>query len=386
MKTNRTRKNKIFTVLFCAIIGGLCIASLLLPDRGFSQVENRELQLAPILRIGNVIDGSFGKSFEQYAQDQFPGRDLWMKAKTAIDKYTGRFDNGNVYFGHEGRLFAKEHLDETQLAKNLEYINEFSARYADTGMRLSLLVAPTADSVQQRYLPRGVRAVLPDETPALASLSQNAHIPFCDVSGTLAAHADEYIYYRTDHHWTTRGAYYAYAQWIEECAGMKAAPESAFSVTKVADDFLGTSYSKAPLPLQKMDTIYRYDSLHSSAIKMTVEDAALTAVSTSDSLYDTSYLKKKDKYAYFLSSNNPVTLIESKADTGRRLLMLKDSYGNSFVPFLTEHFNEIVVVDMRYYRNSPQALIERYGITDMVFLYNIQTLSSDNNLVYLMRT
>lgn len=385
MKMNQRMHNLIFTAIFSFILAGIAAASFFLPDRVFSEVENRELQAMPQATIAGIADGSFGKSFEIYAQDQFPSRDLWMQVKTGFDRLIGRYDNGNVYFGSEGWLFPKEEIKQEKLEKNIRYINTYAERYAGEEIDFSLLIAPTSATVMQRYLKNDVIKVLPDEKAAIEDLNQNSNIPLCDVTQALSEHDGEYIYYRTDHHWTTLGAYYAYGEWIENYAGQKAVALEMFPKEQVADDFLGTTYSKAPLPLIKPDRIDRFDHPSGDNVTMTIADARLNEQFTQASLYNDTYLDKKDQYSYFLSGNNPVTVIKSEANTGRRLLMFKDSYGNCFVPFLTSHFDDIVVIDMRYYRNTPQELMAQYEITDVLFLYNIQTLASDNNLAYLMR-
>lgn len=385
MKINKETHNLIFTIIFCAIIGGIFAVSFLKPDQSFSEVENRDLQAVPKATASSIIDGSFGKSFEAYAQDQFPNRDLWMKGKTGFDKLIGRHDNGNVYFGQSGWLFQKDEINERQLEKNIKYINTYSEKYDDASLRISLLVAPTSATVMQQHLKSDVTKVLPNEKAVIDALRQKSKISFCDATEALSRHADEYIYYRTDHHWTTLGAYYAYSDWIENYAGVNAYEKEDFDEINISDDFFGTTYSKAPLPFLKPDSMYRFDNRSVLNASMIIADANLNETSLHTSLYDEQYLARKDKYAYFLSGNNPVTVITSDANTDRRLMMIKDSYGNCFVPFLASHFDEIVVIDMRYYRNSPEKLIEQYEITDMLFLYNIQTLSNDNNLVYLMR-
>ncbi|MDD2217350.1 MAG: DHHW family protein [Eubacteriales bacterium] len=384
MKISNKTHNLIFTAIFCAIIGGIFAASFLMPDKAFSEVENRDLQAIPKATPESIIDGGFGKSFETYAQDQFPSRDSWMRAKTGVDKLLGRYDNGNVYFGRNGWLFQKDEINKRQLKKNIEYINTYSEKYDDGALEISLLVAPTSASIMQKHLKNNVVKVLPDEKAAMDTLRQESEISLCDATHALSKHVDEYIYYRTDHHWTTLGAYYAYAGWIENI-GMNEYERDDFNEVNVSDDFFGTSYSKAPLPFIKPDSMYRFDNPALQNASMTVLDAKLNEKSSLTSLYDEKQLNIKDKYSYFLSGNNPVTIITSEANTGRRLMFIKDSYGNCFAPFLTSHFDEIVVIDMRYYRNSPDKLIEQYEITDMLFLYNIQTLSNDNNLVYLMR-
>ena len=104
-----------------------------------------------------------------------------------------------------------------------------------------------------------------------------------------------------------------------------------------------------------------------------------------DSLYDEFYLKVKDKYSYYISGNNPVTIIknEGAAGSGKRALVVKDSFAHCFIPFLADDYEEIVVVDMRYYRTGLGKLIEEKQIDDVLFLYNVLNLSNDKNLIFM---
>ena len=259
------------------------------------------------------------------------------------------------------------------------------------------------------------------------------------MTDNLLAHSDEYIFYKTDHHWTTLGAYYAYRQYADYCDisdqktgasanggssscddafAYEAPADAGYTETIVSANFLGTNYSKAPGINIKPDTITRMEKsvADSSAnaengagngnIRMSILSANLECEKTFDSVYDESYLDKKDKYSYFLSGNNPVTFIETERDAsenggvnmqaaedsnaygkgGRRnLLVVKDSYAHAFIPFLTSDFDTITAVDMRYYRSSLSGIIAEYEITDILVLYNVLNFASDSNLIYLAR-
>ena len=430
-------ENMITAVLFAAVFCVFLLASLILPDREFSENENRYLAKMPTLKAAAVADGSFSADFELYAQDSLAGRDALMMLKTAGDRALGRKDNGSVYFGKNGYLFAIEKVDSVQLEKNIGYMEKFCAAAEENDINVNVIVTPTATEILADRLPQN--APVPDQSEAIGKIKERLGDHFIDVTDNLRAHSDEYIFYKTDHHWTTLGAYYAYRQYADYCdisdqkTGVSAnggsilrsdafdyelPADAGYTETIVSASFLGTNYSKAPGINIKPDTITRMEKsvADSSAnaengagngnIRMSILSANLECEKIFDSVYDESYLDKKDKYSYFLSGNNPVTFIETERDAsenggvnmqaaedsnaygkgGRRnLLVVKDSYAHAFIPFLTSDFDTITAVDMRYYRSSLSGIIAEYEITDILVLYNVLNFASDSNLIYLAR-
>ena len=218
-----------------------------------------------------------------------------------------------------------------------------------------------------------------------------------DVTDILKRYANEYIYYRTDHHWTTLGSYYAYKAYINKTmdrAGDISNPEEeGYNITTVSDDFLGTNYSKALLPGTQPDSISKIEKSGADSdkakTKLTVLNAKYEVISTFDEPYDESYLAKKDKYSYFISGNNPIAVLEKERTEGQRsnrnLLVVKDSYAHCMLPLLADDFESVVAVDMRYFRSNLDKVIEEYAITDVLFLYNIYNFASDKNLIYIAK-
>lgn len=391
----RSIGNIITAAVFAAVLCAFLVMSLISDDREFSENENRYLAKMPEVSITSIAEGSFGSGFELYAQDQLAGRDALIMLRTEGEKALGRKDNGSVYFGKNGYLFAIEEINEIQLEKNIGYTEKFCAAAEEKGINTKVMVVPTATEILAELLP--ANAPVPDETEAIAKIKERLGERFIDTCDDLRSHSGEYIYYRTDHHWTTLGAYYAYMQYGQEAGPGEA--ERRYTETAVSDSFLGTNYSKAPGISTEPDTITRIDKTGSTAnsVKMSILNAHLECEKTFDGVYDESYLDKKDKYSYFLSGNNPVTVIERKKSagggaaaenrygTGKNLLVIKDSYAHSFIPFLTDDYDTIAAVDMRYFRSGLDKLIEEYEITDVLVLYNILNYASDSNLVYIAR-
>lgn len=399
-------------LLFCAFLAVFPLLSLLCPARDFSAVENRPLAVFPALSRESAVTGSWMTDFETYAADHILFRDGFMSLKTAADKALFRKDNGKVYFGQAGYLFSVEEPDLKQEEQNLALVSRFLLQARQAGVEhTAVLLAPTAKSVLPEFLPACAPASLEQaavEKAKAALLAADPALCFTDPAGDLAqaAHkSDTPIYYRTDHHWTTDGAYTAYRRWAQD-NGFTPVPAGAFERTAVSDSFLGSLYSKAPDVFCKPDTIVRYTSARDPASDKTAAPEILVwrsiakpeQTGTKHSFYDEQALSKKDQYAYFLGGNDPQLLIRTGADTGRRLLLIKDSYANCMIPFLALHYDEITVTDLRYSHGrvlpAPSAdtaaaaqngsdSAAGHGFTDVLILYNIESFAGDRNLAYL---
>lgn len=395
-------KRALPALLFMGILLPLSAFNILLPQKEFSQLENRSLAQFPTVSAKDLLSGKWMGAFEDYASDQFLARDRFMEWKTAADLALLRKDNGRVYFGRDGYLFNAGKLDEAQEKTNLKLTADFLNRIGleDPNLHLSVLLAPTARLVLSDRLP--AYAPVPDERKALSLAEEylSSAVPkgvFTNPENALiqaAKDADKnkgeaLPYYRTDHHWTSRGAYKAYEQWALD-NGFTPLPSSAFQKTDVTKEFFGTNQAKAPGIQVEPDVIERWDPAGGLSCRVTVwkDIGKPDQQQVRNSLYSQDALSGKDKYAYFLGGNDPQTLIQTDAGTGRRLLLIKDSYANSFLPFLALHYDEILITDLRYShgiilptgRDSAAA-----PITDVLFLYNIDSFCSDRNLAYLTK-
>lgn len=429
-------------LLFAGMLAFLSLWNILLPQREFSPMENRELALFPAVSAAGIKSGKWMSAFETFSADQFLFRDGFMRIKTAADLALQKEDNGRVYFGRDGYLFSIDSIDGKQANANLALTANFirRAKEKNPSLRTSVLLAPTAHSVLADKLP--VSAPVPDEKAALFRafdfLKEQAPDtvlanPFSALEKAEKRQRDEYgqgkgpegrsgegnakgqagaqgdnpipdpvpqLYYRTDHHWTTDGAYIAYRQWAEEY-GLVPYGRELFRREAVTQSFYGTNQSKAPGVMARPDFIVRYVQEKAAPYKVTIwrDIAKPDQPEIRDSLYDDGYLSGKDKYGYFLGGNQPQLRIETPVKNGRRLLLVKDSYANCMVPFLALHFEEIYITDLRYSHGKlvlpPGPGQEREGegfgkdgingITDIMFLYNIQSFSTDRNLAYLAR-
>jgi hypothetical protein len=380
-------KNGLIVSLFPGFLFLFAIVSLLAPQQIRSELENRTLAAMPALSARALISGRFAEDLDNYLLDRFPLRDAWAGLGSATDFLLGRKDNGRVYFGDDDWLFSMDSIDFKQLDANLGYIRGFveTASRERPGLAVSVLPVPAAWNIARDMLPAFAPA--DDEDAAMSRIRESLGdlALVCDPTRDLADafRSGTPVYYRTDHHWTARGAYIAYRSWAKRC-GLTATPESGFAVRAVSETFYGVNASKASLPWTAPDRMEVFERKGAPPLRMTVETGGDgVAVRVEDSLYETKFLAQRDKYAYFLGGNNPVVTIDTEAGSGRTLLVLKDSFAHCFAPFLTEHFDRVILVDPRYYREGLARFFRENDVTDLLFLYSAAQLANDRNLFYL---
>lgn len=376
---DRRRMNQLLGLGFAVLLAGFTVANYFHKDTAFSDTENRMLQQKPVFSWADLADGRFMGNFEKYQTDQFILRREWIGLQTAADRLLGKNKSGDVYLG-EGQLLEEPSKLSENVWENLDAMGAFCRN--QTGVKCYLMLVPDAASVQREklpaYAPVADQAEQLEEIRSYLEKKENpvTEIPLYEM---LREHREESLYYRTDHHWTTLGARYAY----QSAAGQMGLPGAENGEEKklypVSDSFQGTLAARSGYRVPD-DTIEVYWPDQKEELVVTyVQEQTKSA-----SLYAAEKLKTRDKYGMFLNGNHPLTEIRTMASTGRKLLLIKDSYANCFVPFLTGDFEEIVLVDPRYYYDSAEKLMKQYGFTDVLFLYNLNTFLEDDVLHYVL--
>lgn len=377
MKKDRQRKvqEKLVGIIFILTLFLFLIINVIVPDREKSVQENRMLATKPKFRLSSLISGDYDEKFEAYMDDQFVGRDMWRKLKVTVDRIGGsRLENG-VYIGTNGQLLEQiEVADENHLAANIKAIKSFSESQSKIPVRMMLV--PDAANVLNHSLP--ALAKPEDQTQMFSMVRKDLgdSVEWIDVSTELNKHKTEKIYYKTDHHWTTLGAFYAF-QAAAPSIGIEGDLSGNYVSYAVSDSFNGMLASKSGVNLGEKEQIDIYVP--------TEEDTDLIVDyvdegKRSTSLYDSSKLKEKDQYTVFLGGNSSLLDIRTVSTSTKRLLLVKDSFANSFIPFLTPYYREIVVVDPRYYSGTINDLMDSYRISEVLFLYSGNTFFKDNNI------
>lgn len=353
-------------VLFCVFIAGFGVLHLLLPDRSFSPTENRTLASLPEFSWDALVDGSFTADLEEYLADQFPLRDDWMGLKSRYEYLLGKREFHDVFLA--GDALISDVTDTSRAEQNLGYIHSLLEK-TDKPVYLGLI--PTAAEIWKDKLPYGAPTF--DQLSYLEQAKELGAI-WVDMAGVLKEHADEPIYYRTDHHWTSLGAYYGYTALLD-AAGI-AVPELGEG-TVVSDDFYGTLYSTSGVHWLDPDIIEHYVSGEG----VTVENGQTGEIG---GLYVESKLEEKDKYSHFLGGNNPLYIVRNpNAATDKKLLVVRDSYSDSLAPFLSQTYSEIHLIDLRYYRTSVAMYAEMMEMDEIFVCYSVENFVKDIDAVFL---
>lgn len=363
----------ITAALFCLFIGGFGLAHILLPDETFSPVENRYLQTMPDFSWDALVSGNYTAQLETYLEDQFPLRDQWIGLKTRYESLLGKREfgdesRGTVYVCGD-RLISKV-VKSARAEQNIHYLAQLAEK-SDIPVYVGMI--PTAAEIWREKLPEGAASM--DQWAYLEQVKDTGAI-YVDVGSFLAEHADEPIFYRTDHHWTSLGAYYGYAA-LMETLGVE--PEALGEKTTVSTDFNGTLYSTSGVHWLAPDEIDIYRS--GEGVTVTVNDGQ---TETTHGLYVEENLAGKDKYTYFMGGNNPLYIVENpNAATDETLLVVRDSYADSLAPFLSQYYGTIYMIDLRYYRIPVAGYAESIGADAILVAYSVENFQKDDNIIFM---
>lgn len=362
---------RIFIYIFTAflIAGGISIFAG--QDRDFSENENRYLTKFSDVLSANVLSGEFQQQFMSYTSDQMPGRDELMAAATAVKKASGRKDIGGAYLGKDGFYFDKK-LDKDinfkRYKRNLKKTESVALKYKDK--KVTVMLVPESGSIYSGRLPAHARLFDSDAMyDTAAEILTDCRI--IDLRDSLKNRKTDTLYYRTDHHWTLDGAYAGY----EAFTGKKCT----YDTETVCDDFLGTLYSKV-LDRSAKKKVSEGGSFDTVKIPVIDREVKVTADGQAIDMFDMDALNEKDRYKIFFGGNYGITDIKSGINN-KKLVVVKDSFANCFVPLLTEDYGEIVMVDMRYFSGNIDMIAG--DADEILFLYELSNFAGDSNIAKL---
>lgn len=329
-------RNKVISILFCVMLAAGIGASAILADKYYSESEKRTLKQFPSLTAEEIFDGKLGDEIEQYLAEQFPARDGWVTVKTLAELASGKREIGGVFFADDGYLIeAHKSLPSKQAKTNIAALKMLSDSLAKSNIEMRVILAPTASQILSEKLP-----------PFAPNANQSAVIEYArtqglnvvDVTGALSGHKDEYIFYKTDHHWTSLGAYYAYAEWRR-------------------------AKGETPEPIDAYFKREKHEVNYNNGEYVT------------DSIFEEKFLNGSDRYAVFFNSNQAVTKINGSGSG--KILIIKDSYANCFGQFVVDDYAETHLIDLRFFTGKVTDYIRENGIAEVLALYNIPNFCAD---------
>lgn len=418
-------------ILIAAVMSVVGIISAFNQNRqSFSEIEKRALAPKPQFSFGSLWSGEYTRALSLYFADTFPARDSFIQTASLIKDKMG-FGIGDVKLystqtgddeadienaqSASGELLTavtesgdvseaadaeppqqtvsepSEPADEQEEGVRIgsifsvggtgytvfsgseamgKWYAQIISAYADAlsdRIRVYNMVVPTSIEF---YLPERYRQITTPQKPRLENIRDNLsdNVVWVDIYDALKAHKDEYLFFRTDHHWTALGAYYAYTQ-LARSAGFE--PISLSGLEKrTLDSFLGTLYSQTQdsKMAKNPDHVDYYIFPNMPSCYMYQKNAPNTAVKIP--LYG-EYANSYNAYSVFLHGDFPMMVIESEQKNGRVLAVIKESYGNAIVPFLTNNYEKIVVIDQRYLQRGLYTVLEEQGVNELLFINNI---------------
>lgn len=354
---------------------------LLGPKERFSELENRYLQSQPKLTWDNLISKKFADETELFVTDHFPLRGDWIGVKSKFEQLRLQQENNSIYKGKDGYLFEKFNApDMPKVQRYAETIRRFAERLPEA--KISFLLAPTSIGMYPERLPWKAPFASQEAVNKAIGDMLGDSVDYLNGFDFLRPHASESIYYRTDHHWSMLGAYYAYVAYAERM-GWQPAGLDEFAIENVSESFLGSFHTRGQFTGLTPDTIQRFAPKQPIVSEMHVIDDDTKY----DSLYAEQFLTKKDKYPYFLGGVHAITTITSELGAEGcdldKLLVVKDSYAHNFLPFLTKHVAEIHVIDMRFYNGSISQYMADHGIDQTLMLFNTATFVDNQQILRL---
>jgi len=357
-------------IFICMIILVFSVADLFNEERFFSEAENRILADKPELTKENLLSGEYMTDYETYLNDQFVSRDIWIRMKTGMDMLLQKKEINGVYLA-ENDYLIEQHLPEDFPQKTVEKKVALLQKLVEAFPKTEVMLVPTADNILTDKLPEF--APYYDDKALIDQVAQTiGEDRVINVYNILKEHKDEDIYYRTDHHWTTLGAYYAYQVWADKKVGMPAKYDPQELVT-VTEDFKGTIQAKLNMEVEG-EKIQVFPQTLEQKVKIKYDFMEET-----DSFYEDSHLDTKNKYGYFLDDNHGLVEIDIKRVRERTLFVIKDSYANTFLPLIANHYSKIYVLDLRYFNGNLFDFMKQYdnGKMEILVLYNCAHFITD---------
>ncbi len=343
-------------------------------SKTYSENEKRILSEFPSLTWESVVSGEFQDGLETYVSDHISGRDFFVGTNAYFDKLMGKNALKDIYFSKDGYLInAPKANDDTSFKKNMGNISAFTAKI---NIPSTLMIVPSAGYIMEDKLPLNHKSYRDDELFKTASeLTEN--IRFFDTRGIIydSYKAGSQMYYRTDHHLTSEGSYALYSEYCD-LAGISYPDRDDYAV-ETHSGFYGTTYSSSGYFLEDSDTLEIWDL--GLDVKVTFEDGK-----TSDTMFFKDHLEKMDMYPVYLDGNHSYVKIENPKARGGNLLIIRDSYAQNMAPFLAYNYKNIHMLDMRYYRGSMKEFLEDKDIDEVLYLYGIDTLITDESTSWLL--
>lgn len=359
------------TIFFSILIVSLTFLFLVSPKVRISEEENRTLQMLPKFSFKALFNGDYIPKLENYFNDQFAFRKNFILLRKDVLRTTFKDEINGVYFGKDDYLIERynglNNSDEivsslNNFYKKINYVN------------LNIILAPTSIEINKDLLPSLLK--IDSQYEDIKKLYDNLNFNKIDITDTLKT-SEYQVFYKTDHHWTSYGAYFAYVKYCE-MNNIEPININNFKIKEVSNSFCGTLCSKTGYFNHTPDLIHTF-----TYKDYDLEVNYISQNKITKTLYEEKHLETKDKYSMFLDNNHPLIIISNSDIIDKReIVIIKDSYANAMIPFLVNHFKKVHVIDPRFYKSSISDYIkENKNIKDGLLIYNINTITEDSSIL-----
>lgn len=356
------KHNVIGVFLFCSFLFAMA-AGYLMPKSDFSEMEKRYLAELPKATWESVFSGEWSRQMEEYMSDRVSGRNFFVGIHAYLEGFAGRQHLKDVWLENGKLLEAPVALDERAISRNMRAINAFADGLKQT---VHVMVVPSAGWAA------GVEGYTDQDTLDAVYAAAGDYVAAVRVEELYRGRPE--LYYDTDHHWTSQGAHMGYTAFAQ-AAGRDARAAEDFAVT-VAEGFQGSTYSRSALWLTSAETI----ELWQGSTQLTVTNGESEGIH--EGIFYPERLEEADKYTVFLDGNHSIVRVSNPEKQGK-LLVIRDSYSNCLGGFLAESYGEVVLVDLRYYRQSVSELVKQEGFDNILVCYSCANFLTDTNLMLL---
>lgn len=368
-------KNKIENIitvsLFCGFISIICVLYLVFPKSDFSELEKRYLKEFPEIYIQNIVSGDFGNDIETYLADHMPFRDFYVGLNSYFELFTGRGGSSDIYLTkHNALVEAPGEFNQINIDKNMNAINKFAE---NINIPVDFMIVPSSGWASRNNMLMPSKEYLDSEYIGTIYSMTSPEINTVNVTDLFN---NSNFYYNTDHHWNSKGAYMGYQAYMK-AIGKEYREKDEFEIETV-NGFYGSTYSRAALWLTPQEKL----ELWSCSENITVTNGESEEIHKG--VFYRERLEETDKYTVFLDGNHSIVKINNPdAKTDETILVVRDSYSNCLGGFLCETYENVILVDLRYYKKSVSELCTTEKVDNVLICYSMNNFLTDANIIWL---
>ncbi|MDD5924027.1 MAG: DHHW family protein [Clostridia bacterium] len=373
----RKIKKNLTAFVFIVFISAIMVMYFVIPKEDYSPLEKRYYESFPSFSGEALLNGDYTQGIENYLADHTPLRAFFVGTNSYYNLAIGNNGSNGVYLGKDNMLIEKPFSEDNLLERNVAKIKTFSE---EIDIPVSMLVVPSKGYIYNEYLPANALEYKDEEYFDFIEKNLGDKINFVNILNEFnSASSDNKLFFKTDHHWTSLGAYSAYSS-LCDAMGLDKKSEDDFIIESY-DNFYGTSYSTSAYYLTKREEIEVWRDKESLGVA-DIEIIEGQKSEKYDNMFFDDNLKGDDKYTVFLDGNHSMVKIHNdSADSNKKLLIIKDSFAHCLTPFLSAHYSDIVMVDLRYYKLSLTELIKTEKCDETMFVYGIENLCTSTDII-----